>query len=187
MLEEIVDREINKYIFVIKNGSLPISHSFSFVPSSFIVLLFATKYFSLQLHYHITNCLRYSLVRLLAKAIYKFTSTSKSFSLFKKETYFASKQAQNSLLRDDTCFFIQPDITQLYNVQVELHPLLGEELTSRVPKTALGFLCNSVKILSSSNGLILCRAMGQNEVKLFITNPATQSCLPIPTPDEYKH
>jgi len=124
--------------------------------------------------------------RLPAKAIYKFTSTSKSFSKLPKETYFASKQTQNSLLRDDTCFFIQPDITQSYNVHVEFHPLPGEELSSGVPQSSLEFLSNSAKILSSSNGLILCRATGENEVKLFITNPATQSWLPIPTPGEYK-
>lgn len=55
-----------------------------------------------------------------------------------------------------------------------------------MPQTTLGFLSNSAKILSSSNGLILCRTTGENEVKLFITNPVTQSLLPIPIPDEYK-
>ena len=55
-----------------------------------------------------------------------------------------------------------------------------------MPQSSLEFLSNSAKILSSSNGLILCRATGENEVKLFITNPATQSWLPIPTPGEYK-
>ena len=34
--------------------------------------------------------------------------------------------------------------------------------------------------------MILCRTTGENEVKLFITNPVTQSLLPIPIPDEYK-
>jgi len=62
----------------------------------------------------------------------------------------------------------------------------GGALIWGVPQTTLGFLSNSAKILSSSNGLILCRTTGENEVKLFITNPVTQSLLPIPIPDEYK-
>ncbi|TKY63768.1 F-box protein [Spatholobus suberectus] len=121
--------------------------------------------------------------QLPAKAIYKFTSTSKFFSKFPKETYFASKQTQNALLRDDTCFFIQTEIiAPWYSGQIELHPLPGEELSSGVSNDVLRLLSKSAHILSSSNGLILCRAMSQEQVKLFICNPATQSWLPIPAP-----
>ncbi|TKY46516.1 kinase protein [Spatholobus suberectus] len=42
--------------------------------------------------------------------------------------------------------------------EIELHPLPGEETSSRLSDNVLGFLTNSAKILSSSNGLILCRA-----------------------------
>ncbi|KAK7359337.1 hypothetical protein VNO77_01292 [Canavalia gladiata] len=120
-----------------------------------------------------------------AKAVYKFRTGNRLVSKFPEETYFALKQAQKALLRDDTCFFIQPDITYQNN---ELHPLLGEELSSGVSNDVLLFLSNSVKILSSSNGLILCRVKCQNQITLFISNPITQSCLPIPTPEHlYKN
>ncbi|RDX60283.1 hypothetical protein CR513_61586, partial [Mucuna pruriens] len=118
-----------------------------------------------------------------AKTIYKFKSNSKLFSKILEETYFASKQAQNALLKDDTCFFIQPDITIWHNGQIELHPLPEEKLSSGVSNDVLKLLSNSAKILSSSNGLILCHTTNQNQVKLFICNPATKFCLHIPTPE----
>jgi len=69
--------------------------------------------------------------RLLAKTIYKFMSISMILSKFPKETYFASKQAQHALFRDDTYFFIQPEtpveVTRWCNLPVEFHPLHGEE------------------------------------------------------------
>ncbi|XP_061346562.1 uncharacterized protein LOC133292199 [Gastrolobium bilobum] len=45
-----------------------------------------------------------------AKAVYRFKSVGKFSSKFSDETLFASKQAHNALLKDDTCFFIQSDI-----------------------------------------------------------------------------
>ncbi|RDX72049.1 hypothetical protein CR513_48521, partial [Mucuna pruriens] len=98
-----------------------------------------------------------------AKTIYKFKSNSKLFSKLLEESYFASKQAQNALLKDDTCFFIQPDTTIWHNGQIELHPLPGEELSSGVSNDVLILLSNSAKILSSSNGLILCHSTNQNQ------------------------
>ncbi|XP_061352705.1 F-box protein At5g07610-like [Gastrolobium bilobum] len=119
-----------------------------------------------------------------AKVVYRFKSVGKFSLEFSDETLFASKQAQNALLKDDTCFFIQSDIGQRYNGQTELHPLPGEELSSGVSDDVLQFLTNSARIVASSNGLILCRATCQNQVELFICNPATQSLSPIPIPED---
>ncbi|CAJ1920381.1 unnamed protein product [Sphenostylis stenocarpa] len=125
--------------------------------------------------------------RLPAKAIYKFSCVDKFFSKLPKDAYFALRQAQNALRRNDTCFFIQPDIpikTLVYcSLQVELHQLPGEELSSGVSKNVLRYFCNSsVKILGSNNGLLLCCVSHEEQLKLFIRNPATQSHLLIPTP-----
>jgi len=114
-------------------------------------------------------------------------STCMLFSKFPKETYFALKQAQHARVRNDTCFFIQPEIsidaTRWCNLPVEFHPLPGEESSSGVPRNVLAFFSKSVKILCSTNGLVLCSVATQNEVSLFIINPITQSCSPIPTHD----
>ncbi|XP_027903583.1 F-box protein At5g49610-like [Vigna unguiculata] len=129
--------------------------------------------------------------RLPAKVIYKFTSTCVSLSKLPKEAYFALNQAQHALLRDDTCFFIQPEIpiaaTQWCNLPVEFHPLPGEESSSGVSKNALAYFSKSVKILCSSNGLVLCSVASENEVKFFISNPATQSSSPIPTSEHLQN
>ncbi|KAJ1407318.1 hypothetical protein SESBI_24423 [Sesbania bispinosa] len=123
-----------------------------------------------------------------AKAIYKFKCATKFLSKLPEETYFALKQSQKALLKNDSCFFIQSDTTQRFSGQIELHPLPGEGFSSGISNDVVKFLANSAKILSSSNGLLLCRATGQNQnqnhqVEIFISNPATQSWLPIPTPD----
>ncbi|KAK7377806.1 hypothetical protein VNO80_03241 [Phaseolus coccineus] len=124
--------------------------------------------------------------RLPAKAIYRFTCTCMLFSKLPKETYFAFKQAQHARLRDDSCFFIQPEIpigvSRWCNLEVEFHPLPGQESSSGVCEKALAYLYKNAKILSSNNGLVLSSVAGENEVNFFISNPATQSCFPIPTP-----
>nr|KYP58610.1 hypothetical protein KK1_014025 [Cajanus cajan] len=114
-------------------------------------------------------------------------SIDKFFSKLPKETYFASKQAQNALLRDDTCFFLQPDITLRYHNQIELHSLPGEEQSSGVSKDVIRSLSNSGKMLCSSNGLILYRTTAHNKVNLSICNPATKSLLSIPTPEHMQN
>ena len=67
-------------------------------------------------------------------------STCILFLKFSREEYFAFKQAQHALLRDDTCFFIQLEIPigaiQWSNLLVEFHPLLGEE-SSEMSKNTL--------------------------------------------------
>ncbi|MED6208039.1 hypothetical protein PIB30_041352 [Stylosanthes scabra] len=91
------------------------------------------------------------------------------------------KQAKNALKKDSpSCFFIQRDGHLNSNDYVELHPLPGEELSSGVPKHMIRFLSAfAIKILSSSNGLLLCR----NQTELFIINPSTNSFLNVPLPD----
>jgi len=129
--------------------------------------------------------------RLPAKAIYKFMSTCMILSKFPKETYFASKQAQHAFSRDDTCFFIQPEtpieVTQWCNLPVEFHPLPGEESSSGVSRNVLAYFSKRIKILCSSNGLVLCSVASENEVNFYIINPATQSCSLIPTPDHIQN
>jgi len=126
-----------------------------------------------------------------AKAIYRFMSTCMLFSKLPEENYFALKQAQHALLKNDTCFFIQSEIpigaTRWYNPEVEFHPLPGQELSSGVSENALAYLSKSFKILSSYNGLVLCSLMSDKGVTFFINNPVTQSCWPISTPEDIQN
>ncbi|QHO39377.1 uncharacterized protein [Arachis hypogaea] len=116
-----------------------------------------------------------------AKAIHKLKSSSKLFSKLPKTSYFVAKQAENSLKKDrSSCFFIQRDDILTHNDGLELHPLPGEELSSGVPENMLRFIASSrLKILSSSNGLLLC----VHRSELFIINPATCYFLYIPLPN----
>ncbi|XP_020966123.1 uncharacterized protein LOC107614698 [Arachis ipaensis] len=95
--------------------------------------------------------------------------------------YFIAKQAENSLKKDrPSCFFIQRDVYLNHHDHVELHSLPGEELSSGIPENMLGFIARSrLKILSSSNGLLLCL----HPTELFIINPATCYLLHIPLPN----
>jgi hypothetical protein len=121
-----------------------------------------------------------------AKAIHKFRSNNKFFSIFSKDKKFALKQSQNALLNDESSFFIQSDFLQMHHENiVELHHLSIEDNSSGISKVVLEYLAKSAKILSSANGLILCRDMtGNSKVQIFISNPATQTWLPIPIPEE---
>ncbi|KAG4967786.1 hypothetical protein JHK87_033437 [Glycine soja] len=88
--------------------------------------------------------------------------------------------------KDDTCFFLQQE-TPHYNekVEVELHPLPGNQLSSAVSDYVLRFLSNSTRVLASTKGLILCNhATSHTPIELFICNPSTKTWLPIPTPKE---
>ncbi|XP_061355377.1 uncharacterized protein LOC133299900 [Gastrolobium bilobum] len=117
-----------------------------------------------------------------AKSVCKLKSICTSFLDFSGETLFCMQQAQNMLLKDDTCFIVQPDTIQRYNDRIEIHPLPQQELSSGVPKNFLTFLGKSARILASSNGLVLCRSTTKSPVELFICNPVSQTWLPIPTP-----
>jgi F-box interacting protein len=119
-----------------------------------------------------------------AKSVCKLKSTSESFSKLLEETTFKTKQTHNLSMKDDTCFFIQPDQTlQKYEKRVELHSLPKEKQSSGIPNDVLKFLSNSSSILASCNGLVLCRAINDDQLDLFICNPITKSWSSIPTPE----
>ncbi|TKY46079.1 F-box protein [Spatholobus suberectus] len=119
-----------------------------------------------------------------AKAIYRFKCMSKSVSKLPKETCFAMKQAENSLKKDDTCFFLQQETSQRYNKKVKLYPLPGKQSSSGVSEDVLRFLSKSTRVLASTKGLILCRTTSKTPDELFVCNPATKSWLPIPSPKQ---
>lgn len=117
-----------------------------------------------------------------AKSICKLKSTCHSFSNFPKETVFKTMQSQNLMEREDTCFFIQPEkISQSYYKMVELQALPKYRQSSGVPNNVLSFLSNSVCVLDSSNGLVLCGTITDEDIEFFICNPITKSkfCIPI--------
>jgi len=123
-----------------------------------------------------------------AKVICKFKCTNKFFLNFSRDSYFALRQTQKALLKDEPYFFIQPNFSQRFNENIiELHHLSGDN-SSGVSKDVLDYLAKSTKILSSANGLILCRDKTSNsEVQLFLINPATQAWMPIPIPEQLQH
>ncbi|XLR29073.1 hypothetical protein S83_056973 [Arachis hypogaea] len=103
---------------------------------------------------------------------------------------FRMNHAQNMSLKDDTYIFIQPRIFFNNFDKNELFHLLPPPLPSpptgkesnlheQLPKNSLQFL-KKVKILASSNGLILCQSNSNKE--LCLCNPITQTWLPITTP-----
>ncbi|XP_057423744.1 uncharacterized protein LOC130717515 [Lotus japonicus] len=118
-----------------------------------------------------------------AKSLCKFKSVCGWTLNFSKETYFCMKNAQNMLVQD-TGFFIQQDNGQRFSGRIESHSFNAEELLcSGVPQDFLSLLAKSGKIISSSNGLALCRsASRESEVELFVCNPVTKTWLPIATP-----
>ncbi|MED6144057.1 hypothetical protein PIB30_011853 [Stylosanthes scabra] len=112
------------------------------------------------------------------KEIHKFKCCSKIFSELSENQYLAVKQAKNALKDSPSCFFLQRHLNS--NHYVEFHPLPGDELSPDVPKDVKRFLsASAIKILSSSNGFILCC----NRTELFIINPTINSFLHIPLPD----
>ena len=126
------------------------------------------------------NCVTYSLIFLQNQ----YASSNLFESLFwssLRGPLFSMKHAQNMLLKDDICIFIKPDIWNIFG-EKEIHPLPGEELSFGLPRKSKQFLAK-VRILASSNGLILCQSMSlEGQSELCICNPITQTWLPIPTP-----
>ncbi|XP_054813282.1 F-box protein At5g65850-like [Prosopis cineraria] len=120
-----------------------------------------------------------------AKSVCKFKCVNKFYNTVSSEdTYFIQKQSQNALLRDDSCFFLQPNSVQRYGAEIEFHQLHSKNPISGVSHEFLQFLeyYPSCRIVASSKGLILARS----DKELFICNPITQSWLPVPTPDFLK-
>ncbi|XP_020982280.1 uncharacterized protein LOC110273499 [Arachis duranensis] len=124
------------------------------------------------------------------KSICKFQSLCKSLHDKFRGARFRMNHAQNMSLKDDTYIFIQPRIFFNNFDKDELFHLLpspplsspaGEESNfhEQLPRNSLQFL-KKVKILASSNGLILCQSNSNKE--LCLCNPITQTWLPITTP-----
>ncbi|KAJ7949488.1 F-box protein [Quillaja saponaria] len=127
-----------------------------------------------------------------AKSINRFKSSCKLFSEISTKSFFVHKQSQNSLLKVDSGFLLQPDSWQRFSDMVELYPLLpSDRNSSGVPQNSLQFLANTSRILASSNGLLLCRSTIMKQInlvvpELFLCNPVTQSWLAIPTPESIR-
>ncbi|RDY07608.1 F-box protein, partial [Mucuna pruriens] len=118
------------------------------------------------------------------KAIYRFKCINNSVSKLLEETYFATKQVENSIKEDDTCFFLQQVTSEMYSGKVKLFTLPGNQSSFGLSGDVLRFLSKGIKVLSSTNGLILCRSTNKIPNEFFICNPATKSWLPIPSPEQ---
>ena len=118
-----------------------------------------------------------------AKSLYRFKVVGKGFCNLAEEAFFLLNHVHNSLKRDDTCFFLQLEMS--CNEEVRLHSLPSQQ-GSGVSGDVLQFLSKSSKILASTKGLILCHATDKTPSEFYICNPATKSRLPIsvPTHDE---
>ncbi|KAI9083804.1 hypothetical protein K1719_034272 [Acacia pycnantha] len=119
-----------------------------------------------------------------AKSLYKFKCVNKFCNTISspENSYFNLKQSQNALLRDDSCFFLQPNWMQRHAGKIEFYHLSSKNTTSGASHGFFQFLEHyrpACRIIASSKGLIL----GRSDTELFICNPVTQSWLPIPTPD----
>ncbi|KAL0426693.1 UNVERIFIED_CONTAM: hypothetical protein Slati_2844100 [Sesamum latifolium] len=120
-----------------------------------------------------------------AKSLYRFSSVCKSSRELLSDDLFITKQFKNMQLVPDRDFFIYPDIVQRYrNGDLESHALSSKNSGSRPPPESLDFLANRGNVITSSNGLLCCRNIGEDENPLFLFNPTTRSYLPIPRPDE---
>ncbi|KAK4253242.1 hypothetical protein QN277_010569 [Acacia crassicarpa] len=119
-----------------------------------------------------------------AKSLYRFKCVNKFCNTISspENSYFNQKQSHNALLRDDCCFFLQPNWMQRHGGKIEFHHLSSKNTTSGASHGFFQFLKHyrpACRIIASSNGLIL----GRSDIELFICNPVTQSWLPIQTPE----
>ncbi|KAJ4980247.1 hypothetical protein NE237_031084 [Protea cynaroides] len=123
------------------------------------------------------------LSRMSAKSILRLTSLSKTCSNFPSENFFLKNHSQQLLYRDDLGFFIQQDQR---GGKVELHTLSSNEDKKNfddygVPHSSLDFLYNTTnKILGSCNGLLVLKKTNEEDMGLFLCNPATQKICSIP-------
>ncbi|KAJ4959362.1 hypothetical protein NE237_026473 [Protea cynaroides] len=131
--------------------------------------------------------------RLPVKAIFRFKAISKSCSSLPSEAFFMMQQSLQLQFMDDDGFFIQPESC---SSNVELHALSekntikgnknGKKQSSDfgVPDNSLQFLKEKARILSSSNGLIVCLNREEEDMDLFLCNPATQNWFLLPNSPE---
>ncbi|CAK9135130.1 unnamed protein product [Ilex paraguariensis] len=122
-----------------------------------------------------------------AKSIIKFTSLCQSSNKLLSEDFFIKEQCKNMALKDDLSFSIQPNSCQRYKDKVEFHTLSYDDSSSTVvPYKSLHFLSNAGRVLASSNGLLCCRNIIDNQTGLFICNPTTKTWFSIPAPEGLK-
>ncbi|KAL0337155.1 UNVERIFIED_CONTAM: hypothetical protein Scaly_1990600 [Sesamum calycinum] len=117
-----------------------------------------------------------------AKSLYRLSSVCKSSKELLSDDFFIRKQFKNMQLVPDRDFFI---IQKYRNGNLESHALSSKNSSAGPPPESLDFLENHGNIIASSNGLLCCRSIADyDEYPLFLFNPTTWSCLPIPIPDK---
>ncbi|PIN17292.1 hypothetical protein CDL12_10046 [Handroanthus impetiginosus] len=132
------------------------------------------------------------------KDLYKFSTVCRTFNQLLFEDAFIKKQCKNMQLVGDTHFFLHH--VRNFSRKVEFHAISSnnsnvlsgdgaglygyEPKHQLLPHASLDFLINKGSILASSNGLLCCKNVNDNEDLLFLFNPTTRSYWPIPTPDE---
>ncbi|KAL0315956.1 UNVERIFIED_CONTAM: hypothetical protein Sradi_5473800 [Sesamum radiatum] len=113
-----------------------------------------------------------------AKSLYRLSSVCKSSKELLSDDFFIRKQFKNMQLVPDRDFFI---IQKYRNGNLESHALSSKNSSAGPPPESLDFLENHGNIIASSNGLLCCRSIADyDEYPLFLFNPTTWSCLPIP-------
>jgi len=90
---------------------------------------------------------------------------------FSEENYFVHKQVQHGLLKIDTCFFIQPEISigAIWKLNFTLYLIKNHQLGCLI--ILMHIFPRVPRFLSLYNGLILCCLASENEVNFFISNP----------------
>ncbi|PIN24441.1 hypothetical protein CDL12_02792 [Handroanthus impetiginosus] len=123
------------------------------------------------------------------KDLYKFSTVCRTFNQLLFEDAFIKKQCKNMQLVGDTYFFLHH--VRNFSRKVEFHTISSNNSSENrscdmnlLPHASLDFVINKGSILASSNGLLCCKNMNDDEDPLFLFNPTTRSYLPIPTPDE---
>ncbi|KAJ4981015.1 hypothetical protein NE237_031852 [Protea cynaroides] len=113
--------------------------------------------------------------RMSAKSILLLTTLSKICSTFPSENFFLKKHSEQLLYKDDLGFFIQQDYRW---GKVELHSLRKNEDKKSfydygVPHNSLQLIFDTTKILGSYNGLLLLKNTNEEDMRLYLCNPAT--------------
>ncbi|KAL2227855.1 UNVERIFIED_CONTAM: hypothetical protein Sindi_2144200 [Sesamum indicum] len=109
-----------------------------------------------------------------AKSLYRLSSVCKSSKELLSDDLFIRKQFKNMQLVSDGDFFIYPQIFQRYwKGKLEFHALSSKNSSSNLPPESLDFLANQASIIASSNSLVFCRNIRDDENPLFLFNPTT--------------
>ncbi|GAB4855875.1 hypothetical protein Ancab_024514 [Ancistrocladus abbreviatus] len=118
-----------------------------------------------------------------ATTLHKFKTVSKACSDLLTDNLFMQKQCHNSFSRPDDGFFIEENIIAPDRAtNAELHSLPGCKFSTSMPRYSVRFL-KKVRILASSNGLLLCRSTVRIQTdRLYVFNPATMDSFLIKLP-----